>query len=69
MHHLARGVDLLHHLHLGPGLAGLDHLETRGGGGLLAQTLLNYLWNKLGAALGITVVNIVYCDDTGQTCC
>ena len=31
VHHLARGVDLLHHLH-SPGLPGLNHLHSPGGG-------------------------------------
>ena len=53
MHHLARGVNLLpgDHLHC-PGLARLHHLEP--GGGLLTQALLDYLGNKLSAALQVT---------------
>ena len=70
MHHLARGVNLLpgDHLHC-PGLARLHHLEP--GGGLLTQALLDYLGNKLSAALQVTEMHFIIWVfvDTGQTCC
>ena len=69
MNHLARGVDLLHHLD-SPRLPGLHHLHSPGGG-LLTQALLDNLGNKLSAALKLEFeINIFpIIVDTGQTCC
>lgn len=69
VHHLARGVDLLHHLH-SPRLPGLHHLHSPGGG-LLTKALLDNLGNKLSAALKLEFeINIsLMIADTGQTCC